>query len=539
MDASGAEKIFLFKGFRLDLRAGGLFRADESEPQAPVAIGSRALDLLVLLVTRHGDLVSKDEIMTAVWSGLTVAESNLPTQIWALRRVLDRGRLQGSCIQTVSGRGYRFVASVTHLAAAVRPTGPWISSPAATHQPIAAPRLSLVVLPFDNFSDRRDHHYSAHRITDNLTTDLSRFTGMRVISRRTAFTYRGKPVDVKQIGRELGVRYVLEGSVQPSANHVRVNARLIDARADTHLWADGFDFDPGDQLGMQNEITKRSAVGLYAELLRAEASQATEHPDALGCILQGRAAKLKPLERDDYADAISLFERALALDPHSAEAQGWLADSLASRALDEMADAAAADIARAAGLAAQAVAASPRSAFAHFAKGRVLSAQGRYKEAIPEYEAARAINPSWPHPYGYLGECKLWTGSIEDTIPLVEQAIRICSGGSFTASWYLNIGRVHLMQSHTNEAITWLERTCGAEPQLPRAHAWLASAYALNSETERAAAELAQARGLSRDGRYSTVGRLKTAGCPGVPKTRALLEATYLAGLRKAGMPEE
>src|SRR5262249_11202636 len=145
------------------------------------------------------------------------------------------------------------------------------------------------------FSNHRDHHYFAHRITDDLTTDLSRFTGMRVISRRTALTYRSKPVDAKQIGRELGVRYVLEGSVQPSANHVRVNARLIDAEADAHLWAEQFDCDPGDQLGRQSEVTKRSEVGLYAELLRADASQATEYPDALGCILQGRVAQLKPL----------------------------------------------------------------------------------------------------------------------------------------------------------------------------------------------------------------------------------------------------
>jgi tetratricopeptide (TPR) repeat protein len=215
-----------------------------------------------------------------------------------------------------------------------------------------------------------------------------------------------------------------------------------------------------------------------------------------------RAATLKPVGRGEYADAISLFERALAFDPHSSEAQGWLAENLAGRALDEMADAAAADIPRAAGLAAQAVAASPRSAFAHVAKGRVLSAQGRYGEAIPEYEAARAINPSWPHPYGWLGECKLWTGSMEDTIPLVEQAVRICSGGSFTASWDLDIARVHLMQSHTNEAIVWLEKARSAGPQLPSTHAWLAAASALNGEIGRAAAELAQARGLSRDGRY-------------------------------------
>jgi TolB-like protein len=539
VDALRAGEILLFKGLRLNIEAGGLYRADESGTQVPVSIGSRALDLLVLLVTRRGDLVSKDEIMTVVWPGLIVAESNLPTQIWALRRVLDQGRLQGSCIQTVSGRGYRFVAPVTQLAAPARPAGPWISSAAATRQPIAAPRLSLVVLPFDSFSDRRDHHYFAHRITDDLTTDLSRFTGMRVTSRRTALTYRSKPVGAKQIGRELGIRYVLEGSVQPSANHVRVNARLIDAGSDTHLWAERFDCDPDNRFGVQDEITRRTAVGLYAELLRAEASQTTEHPDALEYILQGRAAKLKPVRRDDYAEAIRLFESALALDPHSAEAQGWLADTLASRAINEMADSAAADIANAAGLATQAVAKSPHSAFAHFAKGRALSALGRHKEAIPEYEAARAINPSWPHPYGHLGECKLWTGSTEDTIPLVKQAIRICTGGSFTASWYLNIGRVHLVHSHPNEAIMWLEKACSAEPELPSAHAWLASAYALNAEIERAAAELAWARGLSRDGRYCSVARSKAVGHFGVPKIRALVEDTYFSGLRKAGMPDE
>src|SRR5262249_49394384 len=147
-------------------------------------------------------------------------------QIWALRRVLDLERLQGSCIQTVAGRGYRFVAEVTRFAAEVQPAGPWISPTVANRQPIVARRLSLVVLPFDNFSDRPDQHHFADRITDDLTTDLSRFTSMRVTSRKTALIYRNKSVDVKQIGRELGVRYVLEGSVNRSTNHVRVNARL-------------------------------------------------------------------------------------------------------------------------------------------------------------------------------------------------------------------------------------------------------------------------------------------------------------------------
>jgi TolB-like protein len=269
MDALSADEIFLFEGFRLDHRGGGLFRAEDSGSLVPVAIGSRALDLLALLVKRPGDLVTKDAIMNAVWPGLTVADSNLPTQIWALRRVLDHGRTQGSCIRTVAGRGYRFVAEVTCAAAEVRPAGPRISSGVATRQPIVAAPLTLVVLPFDNFSTLADQQSFADRITDDLTTDLSRFTSMRVTSRKTAFSYRNKPVDAKRIGRELGVRYVLEGSVHPSVNHVRVNARLIDAETDTHLWAERFDRDPDSLFDVQDEIRKRATVSLYQALIGA------------------------------------------------------------------------------------------------------------------------------------------------------------------------------------------------------------------------------------------------------------------------------
>ena len=188
------------------------------------------------------------------------------------------------------------------------------------------------------------------------------------------------------------MRYVLEGSVRRSGNQVRVNAQLIDAETDAHLWAERFDRDTGDLFALQNEITSRIAVALNLELVGAEAARPTEHPDALDYILRGRAALTKPPSRDNYAEAISLFERALALDPRSVEAQSWLASALAGRVLDGMTDSAAADIARAEGLVGQALAASPRSPLAHFAKGQVLRAQRRCEEAIPEYETVIALN---------------------------------------------------------------------------------------------------------------------------------------------------
>src|ERR1700736_6529139 len=175
------------------------------------------------------------------------------------------------------------------------------SSSMSSSPPVAAPRLSIVVLPFANLSDDREQQYCADGITEDLTTDLSRLANMFVISRNTAFTYRDKPVDTKQIGRELGVRYVLEGSVRRSGNQVRVSAQLIDAQTDAHLWADRFDRDTNDLFVLQSEITGRLANALGVELIAAEAARSTEHPDALDYILQGRAAGFKPNSRASYA----------------------------------------------------------------------------------------------------------------------------------------------------------------------------------------------------------------------------------------------
>jgi adenylate cyclase len=434
-------------------------------------------------------------------------------------------------------RPVRAYALCPAAVAALPAPGAPLSAPIA--QRAVAPRLSIVVLPFGNLSNDPEHQYFADGITEDLTTDLSRIEGSFVISHNTAFTYKDKPVNAKQIGRELGVRYLLEGSVRRSGNRVRVNAQLIDAETDAHLWAERFDRDTSDLFALQDEITSRIAVTLNLELVRAEAGRTTEHPDALDYILRGRAAAAKPASRDKYAESISLFERALSLDPHSVAAQSLLVDALTARMMDGMTDAGAADIARAESLAGQAMAASPRSPLAHMAKGQVLRAQHRFGEAIPEYETVLASERNWVRALHALANCKLFAGSIDETIPLEEQAIRLSPHDPLLGNWYHQIGRVHLLQSRTDEAIVWLEKSRSANPAHPFVRAELASAYALKDDPERAAAELAEARRLSADGRYSSIARLRAFEYRGVPKVRALLEATYFAGLRKAGMPEE
>ena len=414
------------------------------------------------------------------------------------------------------------------------------ASPAiSTSPPVAAPRLSIVVLPFTNLSNDPEQQYFADGITEDLTIDLSRLWDMLVISCTTAFTYRNKSLDTKQIGRELGARYLLEGSVRRSGHKVRINAQLIDAEIDAHLWAEQFDGDMGDLFALQNEITGRIAVALNIELINREAARPIENPDAFDYVLRGRAASAKPMTRANYAEVVDLFERALALDPRSLEAESRLAIALTARVLDQMTASTAADIARAETLIRRVTATAPLSPLTHFAKGQLLRVQRRYAEAIPEYEAAITLNRNWVNAFGLLAECKLFTGSIDNMIPLMEHAIRLSPRDPSIGIWYFRIGVAHLLQSHIDEAIVWLEKARSANSELPYAHSHLASAFALNGETERAAIELAEARRLSGDNRYSSFARLKAVQYWGVPKIRALYEATYFAGLRKAGMPEE
>jgi adenylate cyclase len=591
----GTADIFLFEGYRLDRRDGGLFQRDEGGAFVPVAIGARALDVLGVLIERPGVLVCKDEIMGAVWPHAAVENANLTIQISTLRRVLDQGRPEGSCIQTVAAQGYRFVAPVTRVERtnSIKSLAPVEvvadlpalgSSPATAHRrrivfagsvtivaaailvaitvwwlrpapifspappaasgtaswPTSTPRLSIVVLPFANLGEDREQQYLADAIADDVTSDLSRIADLFVISRNTAFTYRDKPVDTKQIGRELGVRYVLQGSVRRSGNQLRVDTQLIDAETDAYLRAERFDSDAGDLFAVQNEITSRIAVALNAELVSAEAARPTERPDALNYLMRGRASLWKSPTAESYAEAVGFFERALALEPASVEAQSLLAGTLAARALFRLTGAPASDLARAETLVGRALAASPVSPIAHHAKGQLLYAQRRCDEAIPEFETVIAFNRNSAWPIALLGCCKFWTGSVEEATPLLEQAVRLSPRDPQIGYLTVRLGLLHLLLSRTDEAIIWLKKARSAAPSLPFLHLFLASAYGLRGETERAGAELVDVEKLPGPGHVSSIAGLRaTLGDWGPPKVRRLFETTLFVGLRKAGLPEE
>jgi len=319
---------------------------------------------------------------------------------------------------------------------------------------------------------------------------------------------------------------------------------MIDAGTGANLWVDHFDRSSADLFALQDEITNRIAVHLDAELTTADAGRPAEQPDALDYVLRGRAEWRRWPPRDKYAQAIRLFEKALALNPQSVEAQTWLAHALATRVLRRQTETPAADIARAEELIGQALALAPRNGHAHFDRGQVLKAQRRFGEAIPEFEAALASHFNNAGAYANLGWCKFLTGSIDEAIPLEEKALRLGPDDPFLGTVYFWIGLVELLKSHTKEAIAAFERSRNDFSEfvyMGNGHSFLAAAYALEGQSERAAAELAEARRLGNDNRWSSISRVEVKLSKDYPteKVRALFETTYVAGLRKAGMPEQ
>ena len=317
------------------------------------------------------------------------------------------------------------------------------SAPVASNapSPLAAARLSIVVLPFANLSGDPAQDYLADSLTDELTTALARIRDSFVIARNTAFTYKGKPVDAKAIGKDLGVRYVLEGSVLPSGNQVRVNAQLIDADSGAHLWAEQFDTPRADLLQMQDEIVTHLARAMDIQLSEAEAARLKRtpaaNPDAEDLALQCDAGAQKGGFIGEEADAgYRLCEQALAADPNNVRALSLLSVKiLVSVAFGSSADPKT-DLERADELASKALALDPNYAEAHNAKAGIVSLQGRHDEAIAENERALALDPARLYAVAGLSWDYLYLGQFEKSLEFSDKAIRLSPHDPSLENWY-------------------------------------------------------------------------------------------------------
>ena len=351
---------------------------------------------------------------------------------------------------------------------------------AAVAEKSSPPHLSIVVLPFGNLAGDAEQNYFVDGVTESLTTDLSQMSGMLVIGRNTAFSYRGRPVDLKQIGRELNVRYVLEGSVQRSANRMRVNVQLIDTESGNHLWADRFDKPVADLFDMQDEIVARLANALNAQLIIAEARRAerTPSPDSMDLYFRGMSAYNKGLTPDNLSEARKLFERALALDPGNVDA--IVGAALASIVLVGMhlSDDRAARLVAAEALAVKALSIAPEKASGHLCLGVVYIYTNRAAQGISEFERALAIDRNLAAAHAYIGLAQNFVGRGEETAGHIEDALRLSPRDTAVYLWRSFNGSVKVFLGKNEEAVGELRRAIEANRNIATTHFYLAIALA-------------------------------------------------------------
>jgi TolB-like protein/class 3 adenylate cyclase/Flp pilus assembly protein TadD len=324
----------------------------------------------------------------------------------------------------------------------------WYLFGAGRSPPTEAAHLSIVVLPFTNLSGDPAQDYFADGITENLTTDLSRLSGSFVIARNTAFAFKGKNVDAREIGKELGVRYVLEGSVQRNQNQVRVNAELIDAESGGHLWAERFDKPLADLFSMQDEIVASLASQLNAELITNEARRAerTPTPDSMDLYFQGMAWYNKGRNFDDVGRARGFFDRALALDPGNLDAALGIAAADVQLAVGYRVDDRAERLSSAEANLIRVLSQSPNNAWAHYLMGRVLVQTNRLVQAVAESERALALNPNLAAAHSQIGLAKLFEGHPEETESHELEALHASPRDTDANVWvaYIALSKLHL-----------------------------------------------------------------------------------------------
>ena len=410
------------------------------------------------------------------------------------------------------------------------------AKPAAPLPQTSAPRLSIVVLPFTNMGGDPEQEYFVDGVTESLTTDLSRISGSLVIGRNTAFTYKGKAVDLKQVGNELGVRYVLEGSVQRGGNRLRVNVQLIDAESGKHLWAERFDKPLADLFDMQDEIVAHLANQLGTELVAAEArrSEWALQPDSMDLYFQGLASANRGLTPEYMAQARGFFERALALDPGNIQALVGTAmvNSLVGGSF--FVDDRAARFAAAEMTLIKALSLAPNHAMAHYLLGFVQISTNRAGQGIAECERALALDRNLAGAHAEIGLAKYNIGRAEETEAHIREALRLSPRDTSAYAWKAFAGYAKLYLGSDEEAAAWLHRAIETNRSYSLQHFALGCALAHLGQLDDARA--AVRAGLALNPTF-TLRRFRAGTSSNNPTFLAQRERIY-DGMSKAGVPE-
>ena len=407
---------------------------------------------------------------------------------------------------------------------------------ARTNSP-AAPHLSIVVLPFANIGGDPEQEYFADGVTESLTTDISRIAGAFVIARNTAFTFKGKAVDVKRIGRELNVRYALEGSVQRGGNRLRVNVQLIDAETGDHLWAERFDKPVVDLFDMQDEIVARLANALDTELVAAEAQRAerSANPDAMDLVFQGRALSNRGWTPEYMTRARGFFERAMALDPENIEAMVGLALVNNTEGAALLTDDPSARFAAAEAISTKALSLAPNHAGAHLALGTALIFTKRMVQGIAEVEHALALDHNLALAHGLIGYAKYLLGLGVETEAHVSEALRLSPRDTHAHRWIAWVGVVKVALNADTEAASWLRRSLEVNRNYPLQHFQLAAVLTRLGDIGEARA--AVQAGLALDPTF-TIRRFRASNSWSDNPAVLAGRERQCEGMRLAGVPE-
>jgi adenylate cyclase len=567
---------FGFAGLVLDLDACILKRKSGEA----IALTRGEFALLREFVRRPGRVLSRDLLLDAMSGRSNVPfDRSVDVMVGRLRKKVEPDPKQPSIIQTVPGEGYRFKAPISPFeppaepmasSTAASPGDTTIPPPAAglrrwralwpvlaaavvlclvaaaaaiQWRPLpqeAAPRLSIVVLPFENMSGDKEQDYFADGITDDLTTDLSHLQDSFVISRGTAFTYKGKPVDAKEIGHELGVRYLLEGSVRRLGEKVEVNAQLISTETGAHVWADRFE-DEHSKLGeLQLEVVSRLANSLGAELVKAEALRSMRDPrsspNAVDLAMQAQVKRDLPDSKATINEAVTLADRALALDPQNVRALTVLAGALLDRVTDyqQWSDNPATDIARAEKTIDAALALQPENSSVHYMKGYLYQAKQQWGPVITEGETAIALDPNNARAHEIASLGKFFLGHAEDGFAGIETALHLSPRDPHVPWWLFWMCAFHTQLAQWEQAIPWCDKAVTGLPKVFIPLVFLASANAWAGHDKEAKDAARQLQEVYPGFTVQTWAGIHWSDDP----TFNAQHERMVEGLRKAGIPE-
>jgi TolB-like protein/Tfp pilus assembly protein PilF len=520
-------------------------RREFTRGSGAVAIGPQVFDLLLYLVENRARVVSKDDVLDAVWAGRIVSESTLTSHINAVRKAIGDSGDEQRLVRTVARKGFRFVGEVREINAQdgagssateiAKEIAKEIDKPVAAPAPALPDKPSIAVLAFQNMSGDPEQEYFADGVVEDIITALSHYRWLFVIARNSSFTYKGRAVDVKQIGRELGVRYVLEGSVRKASNRVRITGQLIDATTGAHLWAERFEGTLDDIFELQDQIAGDVVGNIAPQLERAEIERAkrkpTENLNAYDYYLRGMA-NLNRGTREAIEEALPLFEKAIQLDASYASAYGMAAWCYLWRKVNGWMADPAREIAEGVRLARQGVELGRDDAVALTRCGHALAHLGGDLDAgIALLDRAVMLNPNLAAAWFLGGFLRVWLGEPDNAIAHFEHAMRFSPLDPESYRMQAGMAAAHLFARRFDDASAWAEKAYRDLPSFLMAAAVVAASHALAGRIGEARRAMDHLRKLDPTLRISGLRDWLS-----IRRPEDL--AVFADGLRRAGLPE-